>query len=109
MSSVTDVFVIIGDTEDENAGDIAPEVAKAITAFEPLRLARMPVISLMRDDWEALQGGSKVAGSAVIWFGWNYADMEGLERHLRARGFEHITLWSHHENDYCKPPRVVSW
>ena len=109
MSSVTDMFVIVGDTDDDHAEGIAPQVAEAIMAFGNLRLARLPVISLMRDDWESLQGGSRVAGSAVIWFGWNYADPEGLVRHLKAQGFKHLTVWAHHENDNCKPPLVVSW
>ncbi|MFC5799097.1 hypothetical protein [Streptomyces formicae] len=108
MSSVTDVFVIIGDTDRESAESIAPKVARAIKDFRGADW-RLPVISLMRDDWQALQGGSKVAGSAAIWFGYNYADMGGLEAHLLAEGFTNLTVWSHHENDSDKAPRVVSW
>lgn len=109
MSSVTDMFVIVGDTDDEHAESIAPKVAEAVAAFGGPRLSRLPVISLMRGDWETLNGGSKVAGSAILWFGWNHADPEGLEQHLKEQGFKHITVWSHHENDDDKPPRVVSW
>lgn len=111
MSSVTDMFVIVGDADREHAETIAPKVAAAIAEFEEGRLSRLPIISLMRDDWRALQGGSKVAGSAAIWFGWNFARPEELEDHLRQKGFTNITVWSHHENDANSgvPPRVVSW
>lgn len=121
MSSVTDMFVIVGDSEDGDAEDIAPKVAEAITDFihgEKVSIPAIapkpddtPVISLKRDDWNSLQGGSKVAGSAVIWFGWNYARPEELEAHLKAEGFKHVTVWSHHEfaGQDGEPPRVVSW
>lgn len=114
MSSVTDMFVIVGDSEDGYAEDIAPRVADAIRDFEDHpRLSRLPVISLCRKDWEELQGGSKVAGSAVIWFGWNYGRPDELADYLKAQGFKHITVWSHHENDAPGPdsraPKVVSW
>jgi hypothetical protein len=111
VSSVTDVFVIVGDTAEDAAESIAPKVAKAVSAFRGWPDAPQPVISLMRDDWQSLQGGSKVAGSAAIWVGLNFADIEGLEGHLRSEGFKNITLWSHHENDtdHGVAPRVVSW
>lgn len=109
MSSVTDMFVIVGNTDGERAEILAPKVAGAIADFGGL--AQLPVISLLRDDWQSLQAGSKVAGSAAIWFGWNYAAPEDLEDHLREAGFKNVTVWSHHENDTDKqiPPRVVSW
>ena len=108
MSSVTDMFVIVGDSEDGPAEDIAPKVAKAITTVGDGRLDNLPVISLVRDDWDTLQGGSKVAGSAVIWFGWNYAHPDELIAHLKNEGFKHITVWSHHEYS-DDAPKVVSW
>jgi hypothetical protein len=122
MSSVTDMFVIIGDSEDGLAEAVAPKVAKAIWEAVyaiPAReygddcpvedfSADIPIISLERDDWPTLQHGSKVAGSAVIWFGWNYAQPDELVDHLKAGGFKHITVWSHHELS-DDAPRVVSW
>jgi hypothetical protein len=108
VSSVTDIFVIVGDTDEDQAEGIAPKVAAAIQAFRECDW-ELPVISLMRDDWQSLQAGGKVAGSAAIWFGYNHADVGGLEAHLLAEGFTNITVWSHHENDSDKPPRVVSW
>lgn len=108
MSSVTDVFIIIGDTDSDSAESIAPQVVRSIKDFVGYDW-KLPVISLMREDWAALQGGSKVAGSAAIWFGYNYADMAGLEAHLREQGFTNITVWSHHENDSDRAPRVMSW
>jgi hypothetical protein len=110
MSNVTDVFVIIGDTEGANAETIAPKVAEAICAFICDEPGSLPVISVRRDDWQSLQSG-KVAGGAAIWFGWNYGYPDELEEHLKAAGFTHITVWSHHEfggRDGI-PPRVVSW
>lgn len=114
MSVVTDVFVIVGDIEmpHEPAEARVLKVAEAIVDFLRLGTGWDPwalrTISLMRDDWESLQGPSKVAGSAAIWFGYNHADMEGLEDHLRVKGFTHITVWSHHENCKDQPPRVAS-
>jgi hypothetical protein len=110
MSNVTDMFVIIGDTENEHAETIAPKVAEAISAFIGLNNP-LPVISLERDDWDSLQGSNKAAGSAVIWFGWNYAHPQELEEHLKAQGFTNITVWSHHEFAGMDgvAPRVVSW
>lgn len=108
MSSVTDMFVLIADSEAGRAEAIAPKVAEAITELDDWRLARLPVISLNRDDWSDLQGGNKVAGSAVIWFGWNYAQPDELIEHLKAKGFKHITVWSHHEFSDDEP-KVVSW
>lgn len=108
MSSVTDMFVIVGDSDDGPAEDVAPRVAEAIADVGEGRLGGLPVISLVREDWETLQGGSKVAGSAVLWFGWNYADPDELIDHLKNRGFQHITVWAHHE--YADgAPTVVSW
>lgn len=111
MSSVTDMFVIVGDSEDGPAEDVAPTVAAAVSAFEDGRLNNLPVISLNREDWLSLQGGSKIAGSAVIWFGWNYARPDELIAHLKMWGFKNITVWAHHENDGPDgvAPRVVSW
>ena len=115
MSVVTDVFVIVGDVEMpyESAESRAPKIAEEIVKFlgkdnPDWKPWAMPVISLMRDDWGSLQNGSKVAGSACIWFGYNFADMPGLEAHLKAKGFEHLTIWSHHENKKDQPPRVVN-
>jgi hypothetical protein len=122
MSDVTDCFVIIGDpgyTEDGSAETIAPKVAEIIRGFiyyaseddEDKTLPPVPVISLERDDWSGLQGGPKVAGSAVIWFGWNYARPQELEERLKAEGFKNITVWSHNEHAKADgvPPRIVSW
>lgn len=120
MSSVTDMIVIIGDTGHyggDRAEDIAPKVAEIIRDFiyradegETIT-GKVPVISLRRDDWASLQGGYKVAGSAVIWFGWNYAHPEELEEHLKAQGFKNLTVWSHDEHSKADgiAPRVVSW
>lgn len=111
MSVVTDMFVIVGDSEDGSAENLAPKVAEAITGFLYDQVFKIPVISLCRDDWQTLQSGSKVAGSACIWFGWNYAQPDELEEHLKAQGFKHITVWSHHEFAGMdgEAPRVVSW
>lgn len=115
MSVVTDVFVLVGDIHErgnyQGAEGRAPEVAKAIAEFifGGHGGGSIPVISLMRDDWKSLQNGNKVAGSAAIWFGYNFADMEGLESHLKAKGFKHLTVWSHHEHEKGDPPRVVSF
>jgi hypothetical protein len=111
VSSVTSVFILVGNTDEECAETIAPKVAKAIHVFRGWPDTEQPVISLMRDDWESLQAGGKVAGCAAVWTGLNYADMEGLEGHLRAEGFTNITVWSQHENDpdHGRAPRVVSW
>ena len=117
MSSVSDMFVIVGDSDGDggrrsvSAEDIAPDIADAISSFIYDEPGTIPVISLNRDDWSSLQGGTKVAGSAVIWFGWNYARPQELEEHLKAQGFKHITVWSHHEFAGMDgvPPRVVSW
>lgn len=108
MSSVTDIFVIVGDSEDGCAENVAPLVAQAISEVEEHRLNCLPIISLDREDWSDLQGGSKVAGSAVIWFGWNYAQPDILIDYLKAKGFKHITVWAHHEFS-DDPPEVVSW
>lgn len=122
MSNVTDMFVIIGDSDGPTgritAEGIAPKVAEIIRGFiyqaDPAdadqTLGRVPVISCNRDDWSSLQGGPKVAGSAVIWFAWNYARPQELEERLKAEGFKHITVWSHHEFAGMDgiPPRVVS-
>jgi hypothetical protein len=115
MSVVTDVFILVGDVripgEYLSAEEQAPRVAEAIVDYQIADSGyerwEMPVISLMRDDWADLQCG-KVAGSAAIWFGYNYADIDGLVGHLRHRGFKHLTIWSHHENEKDMPPKVVS-
>lgn len=123
MSNVTDMFVIIGDSDGPTGGvlaeDIAPKVAEIIRGFiysaDPndadQTLGSVPVISCNRDDWSDLQGGYKVAGSAVIWFAWNYARPQELEDRLKTEGFKHITMWSQRETDGLDgiPPKVVSW
>lgn len=111
MSNVTDVFVIVGDSRDGLAEEVAPKVAEAIAEFVDGVNTDVPVISIDRDGWEHLQGGRKAAGGAVIWFGWNYGHPDQLVEHLKAAGFKHITLWSQHETDGCDgvPPTVVSW
>lgn len=125
MSNVTDMFVLIGDTFDERAEDIAPRVADAIRHVvwikpveeygdgeEPDAPDSIPVISLAREDFDIrlIQSG-KYAGSACIWFGWNHAHPDELVEHLKAEGFTNITVWSHGEDDGQdeRPPRVVSW
>lgn len=125
MSNVTDVFVIIGDTEDGRAEDIAPRVAEALKYVvyirpveqygdgeQPEAPDEIPVISLAREDFDIrlIQGG-RYASSACIWFGWNHGHPEELEEHLKAEGFTNITVWSHREDQGTDgiPPRVVSW
>ncbi|KOT94490.1 hypothetical protein ADK70_12485 [Streptomyces rimosus subsp. pseudoverticillatus] len=107
MSSVTHMFIIVGDTADDAAEDVAPRVADAIAAFIP-EAGALPVISNQHDAWESLQGGTKPGGGAVIWVAWNYARPRDLESHLREQGFENITVWSQHELQGL-PPRVTSW
>jgi hypothetical protein len=119
VSYVTDVFVIIGDSEDGRAEDIAPRVAEAVHAFIGLAPEYpIPVISLpccpaegTDIDMCMIQGGNKYAGSAALWIGWNYGCPEELEAHLKGLGFMHITVWSHKEDQGIDgvPPRVVSW
>lgn len=116
MSSVTDTFVLVGDSDSPTgfttAEDTAPKVAAAIFDFiyDKSTECEMPVISLNRKDWSDLQSG-KVAGSACIWFGWNHAHPDELADHLKAEGFKHITIWTHHEFDGMDgiAPKVVSW
>lgn len=114
MSSVTDTFVLIGDSRTAmgftNAEDIAPQVAEAIVDFIYREPGEIPIISLHHKDWSDLQAG-KVAGSACIWFGWNHAHPDELADHLKAKGFKHITIWTHHEFDGMDDiaPKVVSW
>ncbi|MFI5687874.1 hypothetical protein [Streptomyces sp. NPDC051636] len=118
MSNVTDCFVIVGDTEDATAETIAPKVAAIIRPFlylvppdDDQDLTDVPVISAAREDMRGLQGGPKAAGSAVIWFAWNYARPAELVERLKAEGFKHITVWWHHEFAGLDgiPPTVVSW
>lgn len=111
MSYVTDVFVIIGDSKDGLAEEVAPKVAAAIAEFVDGVNADVPVISTDHDGWEHLQGGTKVAGGAVIWFGWNYGHPDQLVEHLKAKGLKYITVWWQHETDGLGgvPPTVVSW
>ncbi len=111
MSSVTDMFILIGDTENDRAENIAPKVAEAVVDHIYDEIFPIPVISLSHRDWDSLQGGSKVAGSACIWFGWNHAHPEALVDHLKRKGFKNITVWTHHEWDSIDgiPPKVVSW
>jgi hypothetical protein len=111
MSNVTDVFVLIGDSRDGLAEEVAPKVAEAIAEFVDGINADTPIISINRDDWGSLQGGRKGAGGAAIWFGWNYGHPAELVSHLEAAGFTHITVWSQRETDGCDgvPPTVVSW
>jgi|GEM_PF-6224396 len=108
MSSVTSVFVVVGDGRDGLAEEVAPKVAEAIAAFIAELAGRVPVISIELDGWPQLQGGIKGAGGAVIWFGWNYGQPEKLEAHLQALDFEHITVWSQQELN-GSTPRVTSW
>ena len=111
MSNVTDVFVLIGDSRDGLANEIAPKVAEAIAEFVDGIDSELPVISEDRNDLRSLQGGRKGAGGAAIWFGWNYGHPNQLVKHLKASGFTHITVWSQRETDGCDgiPPTVVSW
>lgn len=111
MSHVTDMFVIIGDSEDGYAEDIAPRVAEAIVDHIYDEIFEIPIISLHHKDGEDLQGGSKLAGSACIWFGWNHAHPDELADVLKRKGFKHITLWTHREFDGRDgiTPKVVSW
>lgn len=114
MSYVTDLFIIIGDTEDDSAEDIAPRVADAVHAFIGLHPDYpIPVLSLKREDFDInlVQGGNKYASSAALWIGWNYGRPDELEEHLRGQGFTNITVWSHKEDQGANgvPPRVASW
>jgi hypothetical protein len=111
MSRVTDVFVLIGDSRDGLAEEVAPKVGAAIAEFVDGINADTPIISANRDDWNLLQGGRKVAGGAAIWFGWNYGHPDQLVEHLKAQNFKHITVWSQTETDGTDgiPPTVVSW
>ncbi len=114
MSYVTDLFIIIGDTEDAFAEETAPKVAEAVRAFIGLHPDNpIPVLSLDRKDIDInlVQGGNKYASSAALWIGWNYGHSEELEVHLKAQGFTNITVWSHKEDQGADgiPPRVVSW
>jgi hypothetical protein len=113
MSSVTSVFVVVGDSADGLAEEVAPKVAEVVadvireTAANPDAAERLPVISHSGDDVSPLQGGSKPGGGAAIWFAWNYAHPADLEKRLQECGFENITVWSQHENGLT--PRVTSW
>ena len=108
MSSVTSFWVIVGHTDAQlpDSEDRASELANEINRFihevrgwgEPDDVSNK-VVSLLRDDWEGLQFGGKVAGCSAIWFGWNYADPEGLYSHLSDANWRNITLWWQHEND----------
>lgn len=115
MSVVTDVWIIVGDVGGRDPAEgrvekISQIVANFVSTVGgwPVLNEPYPTISLMREDWGSLQGGNKVAGSAAIWFGWNYADVPALEQHLKSLGIKHVTIWSHHENKHDSPPRVVS-
>ncbi|TGB13857.1 hypothetical protein [Streptomyces sp. MZ04] len=114
MSSVTSVFVVVGDSGDGAAEEVAPKVAEAVaevireTAVNPDAAAHLPVISNSGDGDHPLQGGSKPGGGAVIWFAWNYGRPVDLEQRLQERGFENITVWSQHELHGSRP-RVTSW
>lgn len=113
MSSVTSVFVVIGDSTGGFAEEIAAKVAEVVaevirgTAMNPDAAAHLPVIANNEDECHPLQGGSKPGGGAALWFAWNYAHPVDLEERLRERGFENITVWSQHEGDLR--PRVTSW
>lgn len=114
MSSVTSVFVVVGDSAGGLAEDVAPKVAEVIaevireTAVNPNAAVHLPVISNSGDELSPLQGGNKIGGGAVVWFGWNFARPADLEERLRERGFENITVWSQHEMGGLAP-RVTSW
>jgi hypothetical protein len=113
MSSVTSVFVVVGDSAGGLAEEVAPKVAEVVaevireTAMNLDSTARLPVISNSGDEVSPLQGGIKVGGGAAIWFAWNFARPADLEERLQQCGFENITVWSQHENGL--PPRVTSW
>lgn len=117
MSSVTSVFVVVGDSTNGAAEEVAPKVAEVVaevireTAANPDAAAHLPVISNSEDECHPLQGGSKPGGGAVIWFAWNYAHPIDLEQRLQERGFENITVWSQHESAGMdgEGPRVTSW
>ena len=114
MSSVTSVFVVVGDSDGGLAEEVAPKVAEVAaevireTAMNPDAATHLPVISNSEDACHPLQGGSKPGGGAVIWFAWNHARPVDLEQRLRERGFENITVWSQHEAD-GPTPRVTNW
>jgi hypothetical protein len=113
MSSVTSVFVVVGDSETETAEEIAPKVAEVVaevireTAVNPDAAKHLPVISNSEDACHPLQGGSKPGGGAVIWFAWNYGRPADLEQRLQEHGFENITVWS--QQELGARPRVTSW
>jgi hypothetical protein len=110
MSNVTDMFVLIGDTEFAAAEDTAPKVAEVIADYVYDEAVPIPVISLQHPNWDTLQSG-KVAGSACIWFGWNHAHPDELAALLKSKGFTNITIWTHREYDGIDgiAPKVVSW
>lgn len=117
MSNVTSVFVVIGDSTNGSAEEVAPKVAEVVaeviqeTAVNPDAAKHLPVISNSEDECHPLQGGSKPGGGAVIWFAWNYAQPAELVERLKAAGFKHITVWWHHESAGMDgvPPTVASW
>lgn len=111
MSSVTSCWVIIPDgsdytldSEEKRVREVADFIRDWIVTENdwPVRYhdKPWPTIDLLRDDWASLQAGSKVAGMAAIWFGWNYADPEKLGDALAefeaARGA--MFIWQH-ENE----------
>jgi hypothetical protein len=114
MSSVTSVFVVVGDSDGGLAEEVAPKVAEVVAevireaAVKPDAAIRLPVIANSEDACHPLQGGSKPGSGAAIWFAWNYARPIDLEQRLQERGFENITVWSQQELNGAAP-RVTSW
>lgn len=122
MSSVTSLFVLVGDDPDARPSDTAEERIKRIAGditdyvYDRDRYAgELPevidvtdrIISLDREDWDALQFGSKTAGGAALWFGWNYADVEGLIKTLTSKDWRNITVWWQHEGDAAPSIKVI--
>jgi hypothetical protein len=121
MSSVTSFFVLVGNDRDypsDMAEARIKRIAKDIAGYlyDGRRYAgEVPAdtdvsdrtISLDREDWDILQFGSKVAGGAAVWFGWNYADAEGLIKDLIGKGWKDVTVWWQHENDESPTVKVI--
>lgn len=122
MSSVTSLFVLVGDSQDALPSDMAEERIKRISrdiagyVYDRDRYAgELPeaidvtdrIISLEREDWDGLQFGSKPAGGAALWFGWNYADTEGLIKELTSKGWRNVTIWWQHEGDAAPTVQVI--
>jgi hypothetical protein len=122
MSSVTSLFVLVGNDRDVFPSDMAEGRIKRITkditdyVYDRGRYAgELPeaidvtdrIISLDREDWDTLQFGSKAAGGAAVWIGWNYADTNGLIEDLTSKGWKNVTIWWQHENDDAPSVKVI--